>query len=105
MGAAELSESRREEIAALCRRFAVRRLRLFGSALTDRWNENTSDLDFLVEYSPEIHKLPPLDRLVGLQLALEELFCRDVDFVDWAVARNPFFRENAESHTRELYAA
>jgi predicted nucleotidyltransferase len=105
MGAAELIESHRDEIVDLCRRFAVRRLRIFGSALTDRWDESRSDLDFLVEYGPEYKNLRPIDRLAGLKVAMEELFGRDVDVVNVAAVRNAGFLAHAEAHTQELYAA
>jgi predicted nucleotidyltransferase len=50
--ALELLGDKKNEIAALCQHFAVRRLRVFGSALTDRWDEAKSDFDFFVEYAP-----------------------------------------------------
>ena len=105
MRALDLLEDNKAEIADLCRLFGVRRLRLFGSALTDQWDETRSDLDFLVEYGPESRKLPPLDRLVGLQLALEDLLGLRVDVVNMDVARNPYFKKHAELLTQELYAA
>ncbi len=39
-----------KKMVALCQRYAVMRLRVFGSALSSEWNEATSDFDFLVEY-------------------------------------------------------
>lgn len=35
--AARLIERHRSRIEALCAKYAVRRLRIFGSALTDQW--------------------------------------------------------------------
>lgn len=40
----------REEIARLCRAFGVKRLAVFGSATTDRFDPDRSDVDFLVEF-------------------------------------------------------
>lgn len=105
MKALELLESQRSAIEDLCRRFFVRRLRVFGSAVTGEWSAETSDFDFLVEYAPESRTLPPLDRLVGLQLALEAVLGRKVDTVDWGAARNPYFKELADSQAKEFYAA
>src|SRR5580698_3110967 len=102
MSALDLLGEKKNEIAALCHRFGVRRLLVFGSALTDRWDEARSDFDFLVEYGPASKKLPPLDRLVGLQLALEDLLGRRVDVVNMDVARNQYFRRHAELLTQEL---
>lgn len=70
MDARELLEKHREEIEALCRRYHVASLRLFASGSKGTWNAASSDLDFLVEYGPESRQLSPLERLVGLQMAL-----------------------------------
>ncbi|MFZ4508989.1 MAG: nucleotidyltransferase family protein [Fimbriimonas sp.] len=103
MNGVALIQDHRAEVEMLCRRFAVTRLCLFGSALTDRWDPESSDLDFLVEYGPGYQELPPFERLVGLQMALEDLFHRKVDVVNLALARNPYFVENALSRCREIY--
>jgi len=100
-----LLESHRGEISQLCKKFAVQRLRIFGSALRPDWDPAQSDLDFVAEYGPERMKLDPLDSLVGLQMALAELFKRSVDVVDWGAAKNPYFREVVESQAQELYAS
>ena len=45
-------ELRRGELEALCRRFGVGRLEIFGSAAAGRFQTETSDLDFMVEFAP-----------------------------------------------------
>ncbi len=82
----------------------MQRLRIFGSALSPDWDSTRSDLDFVAEYGPERKNLDPLDSLVGLQMALAELFHRSVDVVDWGAAKNPYFREVVEAQALELYA-
>ena len=47
-----LIAERRSEIAALCRRFHVRRLDMFGSAARGDFDPARSDIDFLVEFQP-----------------------------------------------------
>jgi len=42
----------REQLAAICREYRVRRLALFGSALRDDFDPERSDLDFIVEFEP-----------------------------------------------------
>ena len=105
MSPIELLESKKLEIGEICRRFEVERLRVFGSAVTREWDDDHSDFDFLVEYRPEFRSLPPLERLVGLKLALEDLLGRKVDVVNRAFARNQLFLENAEARAQEFYAA
>ena len=97
-------EEKREQIAALCRQFHVRRLALFGSAVGDGFDPQRSDLDFLVEFEP----LCPgtyANAYFGLIEALERLFARSVDLVEADSVRNPYFRQEIESRQETLYAA
>jgi len=57
----------------LCERFGVRRLEIFGSATTDGFDPNRSDLDLLVEYDHDARR-DPYERYFGLLEAFEELF-------------------------------
>ena len=43
-------ETRRTELAELCRSRGIRRLELFGSAARDDFVESSSDIDFLVQF-------------------------------------------------------
>ena len=45
-------EDKREAIAALCRKYGVVRLFVFGSALRDDFRPGESDVDLLVELVP-----------------------------------------------------
>jgi predicted nucleotidyltransferase len=67
----ELTEQR-VAIAELCRRFEVRRLAVFGSATTDEFASNHSDVDFLVEFDRS-WSLSRFDAYFGLKEGLEEL--------------------------------
>lgn len=72
----------RDELAALCRRFGVRRLEIFGSAAraTD-FDRETSDADFLVEFD-RVSGLGPLEQYFCFAEALESLLGRSVDLVE-----------------------
>ena len=94
----------RDELQALCRRFHVRRLEVFGSAARGDFDPQRSDLDFLVEFEP----LQPgayVDAFFGLKEDLEALFGRPVDLVSDASIRNPYFRRSVERSKALLYAA
>jgi predicted nucleotidyltransferase len=104
MRAEQFLGSRREGIEALCRKYAVTRLRLFGSALSENWDPDTSDFDFLAEFGPPA-AMNAFDRYMGFVLDLEALLGRKVDVVDWNAAKNPFFKRHAERSARELYAS
>ena len=96
-------EQYRAQLEALCRRFGVRRLELFGSAASGQL-EAQSDLDFLVEFeSPEAPGYS--ERYFGLLEALQALFGRPVDLVVASAVTNPYFRAAVEKTKRLLYAA
>ena len=104
MHAVELLRSKRNGIEELCRKYAVKRLRLFGSALREDWDPESSDFDFLAEFGPPVG-MNAFDQFMGLLLDLEALLGRKVDVVDWNAARNPFFKRHAERSAKEFYAA
>ena len=91
----------REAVSALCRRFRVKRLYLFGSAATQRFDARRSDLDFLVTMSDRQPTGGYADRVLGFADALEQLFGRHVDLVTEESIRNPYFRSEIEA-TRQL---
>ena len=67
-----------DEITALCRRYQVRQLAIFGSVLRDDFGPE-SDVDFLVEFEPEA-QIGLMD-LSGMQIELSDLLHRPVDLV------------------------
>jgi predicted nucleotidyltransferase len=96
-----LVEMRAGALAELCQQFSVHRLYLFGSAVGDHFNVDTSDLDFLVSLKDREPTGRYADRFLGFGDALESLFGRRVDLVTEESIRNPYFRREVES-TRQL---
>ena len=92
-----------EAIAVLCRRYGVSRLAAFGSAMTDRFDPECSDVDFLVQFREET--APTFRTYFDLKTALEELLGRPVDLVMPKALQNPYFAESVAQTSRELYAA
>jgi hypothetical protein len=89
-------------IAALCRRFNVHRLDLFGSAASGRFDPARSDIDLLVEFAP----MPPgayAAAYFGLREALGAAFGRDVDLVTEAALANPYLVRSVAEQKRRLY--
>ena len=95
-------ESKRAELTELCRRFHVRRLDIFGSAATGRFNPATSDLDFLVEFEPVSPEALP-DNYFGLLKELEDLFHRHIDLVSARAIRNPYFAAGVDATRQSVY--
>jgi predicted nucleotidyltransferase len=94
---------RRAPLAELCRRHHVRRLDLFGSAATARFDQATSDLDFLVEFEP-LAPADYADAWFGLREDLERLFGVPIDLITRAGLANPYFAASVMA-TRELVYA
>ena len=59
----------REELRALCRRFHVRRLDLFGSAARGDFDPERSDIDLLVEFDREHPDALSFDTYFGFKEA------------------------------------
>lgn len=98
-----LIESRRAELAELCRRFGVRRLEVFGSAArAEDFDEARSDVDFLVEL-PDPKLVNPLDSYFGLKEALESTLGRSVDLVSFGSVRNPYVLASIERDRQLVY--
>jgi len=92
----------RDALAAFCRKWHIREMSLFGSALRDDFGPE-SDLDFLVSFEA----IAPLDidRLLDMKEELEAWFGHPVDLVEKEALRNPW-RKYEILRTREvIYAA
>lgn len=81
-----------DEIRELCRKYNVRRLDLFGSALRDDFALERSDLDFLVEYEPQA-PAAHAESYFGLWFALEDMFGRSVDLIERQTVKNPYIAQ------------
>ena len=97
--------SRRTELEALCRRFHVRRLDLFGSAVRGDFEAARSDLDFLVEFDRAAPEALSLKTYLGLKDSLEALFGRAVDLVESGAVRNPYLKASIEQARERIFEA
>jgi predicted nucleotidyltransferase len=99
-----LIEEHADEIRALCRKYRLKRLDLFGSAARADFDPQTSDVDFFYEFDDaDLGDLA--DRFFGLQEDLERMLGRRVDLVSSAHVRNKYFLAEANRHRITLYAA
>jgi uncharacterized protein len=100
----ELIEQNRPRIAALCLQYGVKRLELFGSAASGKFDPDRSDVDFFVEFLS--YDTPTIaDQWFGFQEDLERLLGHKVDLTSLRTAKNPHFLEVANRHKATLYAA
>lgn len=93
----------RAKLAALCRKYHVRRLGLFGSAARGELTPQ-SDVDLLIEFEPG--KAPSLWAEPEMREAFSEVFGgRRVDLVPPQVMENPYRRKTILRDLRVLYEA
>jgi len=94
----------RDELEELCHRYHVRRLELFGSAAAGEFNQESSDLDFLVMFE-ELEPAAYADAYLGFYEDLPTLFDRRIELVSTTAITNPYFLESIQRSRETLYAA
>lgn len=92
------------ELNRLCLEYRVRRLEQFGSAVTNDYDQLSSDLDFLVEFE-DLEPRAYAEAYFGLLDALTALFKKPVDLVVLSAIKNPYFLRAIEAKRALLYAA
>ena len=94
----------REKIAAICREHHIDRLSVFGSAVRDDFDPERSDVDVLVNFTPEA--IPKyISNYQAFRDQLETLFQRRVDVIREGVIRNPVRLKCINNDKVLVYAA
>ena len=95
----------RSGISAICQRYRIRRLEVFGSAARAYdFDPESSDADFLVDFESG-GDLSPLEQFFGLADGLQRLLGRPVDLVERGAVRNPFVLAGINRAREVVYAA
>jgi predicted nucleotidyltransferase len=89
------------ELIDLCKRHKVKELYIFGSVLTDKFNDN-SDIDLLVQFD-NIDVLLYFDNYMDFKEKLENLLCRPVDLLENQAIRNPILRKVVDRNKKLVY--
>ncbi|HLB62363.1 MAG TPA: nucleotidyltransferase family protein [Actinomycetota bacterium] len=96
------SSSSTKALDAFCGRHGIRRLSLFGSALSGSFGPE-SDIDLLVEF--EAGRTPGLIRLAGMELELSSIFGgREVELRTYEDLSR-YFRDQVRASAAQLYGA
>jgi predicted nucleotidyltransferase len=91
-----------QQIAGYCRSLKVKRLSLFGSVLTEKF-DSKSDVDILVEFEPGAVKT--FLELGHVQMEFERIFGRPVDLAEPGLLRDRHRRSQILGSAVEIYAA
>jgi predicted nucleotidyltransferase len=97
-------EDKRESIVALCRRYGVVQLYVFGSALRDDFRPGESDVDFLVDFGP-MGGRAKAHAFFDLLGELREALGTEVDLVMVGAVKNRYIARDIERTKKLLYAA
>jgi uncharacterized protein len=89
------------QIDLICRELPVRRLGVFGSALTGNFRPE-SDVDVLVVFD-EDSRADLFDKYFELKERLEKVFEREVDLVVDRPFKNPIFKASVEKTRTVIY--
>jgi predicted nucleotidyltransferase len=94
--------NRQNDFLSLCTHHHVRRLYAFGSSVSERFDEKSSDIDLLIELEEE----DPVERgekLISIWDSLEIFFQRKVDLLTNTSLRNPYLKRNIDSTKVLIY--
>jgi predicted nucleotidyltransferase len=92
------------QLKALCKKYHVSTMYLFGSAVTDTFNDN-SDVDFLISFKSDVRLEEYADNYFDLLFEMEDIFGRKVDLVTEKTLSNPYFIQSVEQTKQLIYAA
>ena len=91
------------KIVALCKKYKVAKLWVFGSILTPRFNDE-SDVDFSVSFDKNEIKIEDYaDNFFDFMDELKSLFCRNIDLVCDDSVKNPYFRKELDATKLLIY--
>jgi predicted nucleotidyltransferase len=94
-------EKNKDKLIELCEKHKVKELYIFGSALTDRFNDS-SDIDMLIQFY-QVELLEYFDNYMELKEKLEQIFQRPVDLVENQAIKNPIFRKVLDREKKLIY--
>jgi uncharacterized protein len=97
----ELIDKNINTIIHLCEEHKVRELYLFGSVLTERFNDS-SDIDILIQFG-NVELQDYFDNYMDFKEKLEKVFNRPIDIVENQAIRNPIFRRIVDRDKKLIY--
>ncbi len=90
------------EFLLLCKSHNIKNLYAFGSSITERFREDSSDIDLLIELQDK----DPIERgenLISIWDKFELFFQRKVDLLTNSSIKNPILKQNIDSTKVLIY--
>ena len=92
----------KQKVEELCIQNKVNALYVFGSVLTDSFNDK-SDIDLIVDID-ETDPMEYAENYFNLKFGLQDIFERPIDLLENKALKNPYIRSNIDSTKELLYA-
>ncbi len=102
MNLKESIKDKMAEFLVLCETHHVKSLYVFGSAVTNQFREDSSDIDLLIELKNQ----DPIERgenLMSIWDKLESFFQRKVDLLTNSSIKNPVLKQNIDATKVLIY--
>ena len=93
-----------QKIIALCKKYKVSALYVFGSILTPRFNDH-SDVDFSATFNHDPDPLVAGENFMNFYMDLEALMGRRIDLVDEEFLRNKYFIQELNETKQLIYGS
>jgi len=90
-----------DSIKKICKKYHVKKLLLFGSALTHNFNED-SDFDFVVDFDKQ-DLYGYADNYFGLKEDLEKILARSIDLLEKQAIKNPYLMKSISKTQNLIY--
>lgn len=91
----------KNDIEYLCKKHKVKRLYIFGSALTEEFN-GKSDVDLIVDFD-SIDLNSYADNYFDLKYSLQNIFHRTIDLLEEQAIKNPYFKKVVTDQRQLVY--
>jgi predicted nucleotidyltransferase len=101
----EIVTAHLDEVRALCEKYSVKRLTIFGSAVKGTFDPEKSDVDFLVEFFPDAPGAGFKHPYFALGRELRSLLGLEVDLVEVGTIQNPYIAESIRRAQLAIYDA
>ena len=95
-------KSNSKEFLSLCKSHDVETLYAFGSSTNNKFDENLSDIDLLVELNTK-DLIKRGENLIDLWDKFEKIFQRKVDLLTNSSIRNPILRNSIDASKILIY--
>ena len=97
----KLIENNIQRIIDLCKKHKVHKLFVFGSILTNRFNDK-SDIDLVVDFKKtEIEDY--FNNYFDFKYSLEELLNREIDLLEEQTIKNPYLKKSVDATKTQIY--